>query len=54
MRRLMLAAGQARKGPIHEEERIETAHAMEPYSWYPQRAGRVDLVIERGMRIGPS
>ncbi len=47
-----LAGGQARKGPIHEEERVETAHAMEPYSWYPQRAGRVDLVLERARETG--
>jgi alkylation response protein AidB-like acyl-CoA dehydrogenase len=25
---------------------------MEPYRWYPQRAGRVDLVIERAKETG--
>ena len=25
---------------------------MEPYKWYPQRAGRVDLVIERAKETG--
>jgi alkylation response protein AidB-like acyl-CoA dehydrogenase len=27
---------------------------MEPYKWYPQRAGRVDLVIERAKAAGLS
>ena len=38
--------GQAsdRPGRIYDEERAEIATAMEPYKWYPQRAGRVDLV----------
>ena len=35
------------KGLIYDEERAENATVMEPYKWYPQRAGRVDLVIER-------
>ena len=25
---------------------------MEPYKWYPQRAGRVDLVVERAKATG--
>ena len=25
---------------------------MEPYKWYPQRAGRVDLVLERAKETG--
>jgi alkylation response protein AidB-like acyl-CoA dehydrogenase len=36
-----------RVGKIYDEERAETATVMEPYKWYPQRAGRVDLVVER-------
>ncbi|HEY0425803.1 MAG TPA: acyl-CoA dehydrogenase family protein [Rhodopila sp.] len=46
--------GQAsdRKGRIYDEERGETATVMEPYKWYPQRAGRVDLVIERAKATG--
>ena len=32
-----------RKGRIYEEEKAEIATTMEPYKWYPQRAGRVDL-----------
>ena len=34
-------------GRIYREERAETEIALEPYKWYPQRAGRVDLVVER-------
>jgi alkylation response protein AidB-like acyl-CoA dehydrogenase len=41
-----------RPGRIYEEERQEIATVMEPYKWYPQRAGRVDLVIERAKATG--
>jgi alkylation response protein AidB-like acyl-CoA dehydrogenase len=41
-----------RKGRIYEEERAEIATVMEPYKWYPQRAGRVDLVLERAKEAG--
>jgi alkylation response protein AidB-like acyl-CoA dehydrogenase len=41
-----------REGRIYEEERAEIATVMEPYKWYPQRAGRVDLVIERAKETG--
>lgn len=46
--------GQAsnRGGRIYDEERAENATVMEPYKWYPQRAGRVDLVIERARSVG--
>ena len=37
----------ALQGRIYDEERSETAIVMEPYKWYPQRAGRVDLIVER-------
>ena len=40
------------KGPIYEEERQEIATVMEPYKWYPQRAGRVDLVMSRAIETG--
>ena len=30
----------------------EFAIANEPYTWYPQRAGRVDLVLQRAMETG--
>jgi alkylation response protein AidB-like acyl-CoA dehydrogenase len=42
----------SRKGRIYEEERAEIATTMEPYKWYPQRAGRVDLVLERARATG--
>ena len=40
------------KGPIYDEERAEIATVNEPYKWYPQRAGRVDLVLERAKATG--
>ncbi|TMJ21498.1 MAG: acyl-CoA dehydrogenase [Alphaproteobacteria bacterium] len=40
------------KGRIYEEERAEIATTMEPYKWYPQRAGRVDLVLPRAKQTG--
>ncbi len=39
-------------GRIHAEERAELEIANQPYTWYPQRAGRVDLVIERAKETG--
>jgi len=44
--------GSDRRGRTYDEERAETATVMEPYKWYPQRAGRVDLVIERAKASG--
>jgi alkylation response protein AidB-like acyl-CoA dehydrogenase len=48
--------GQARgsdlPGRIYAEEREEIAIALEPYRWYPQRAGRVDLVMQRAVATG--
>jgi alkylation response protein AidB-like acyl-CoA dehydrogenase len=51
---LMRQATKASERPerIYEEERAEIATIMEPYRWYPQRAGRVDLVIERAKATG--
>lgn len=40
------------KGRIYDEERAEIATVMEPYKWYPQRAGRVDLVMQRAKETG--
>jgi alkylation response protein AidB-like acyl-CoA dehydrogenase len=40
------------KGRIYDEERAEIATVMEPYKWYPQRAGRVDLIVERAKATG--
>lgn len=41
-----------RRGRVHAEEEAETAIAMEPYRWYPQRAGRVDLILQRAKETG--
>jgi alkylation response protein AidB-like acyl-CoA dehydrogenase len=37
---------------IYREEAQEIAIDLEPYKWYPQRTGRVDLVIERAKETG--
>jgi len=42
----------AGRGRVLEEARAEHARIMEPYTWYPQRAGRVDLVLERARAVG--
>ncbi len=44
--------GSDKPGRAYEEERAEIATVMEPYKWYPQRAGRVDLVVERAKATG--
>ncbi len=46
------AASSTSKGRAYDEERIEFATTNEPYKWYPQRAGRVDLVLERARATG--
>lgn len=46
------AMGSGKQGRIYDEERAEIATVMEPYKWYPQRAGRVDLIIERARQEG--
>lgn len=40
------------EGRIHDEERAEIKTVMEPYKWYAQRAGRVDLVLLRARETG--
>ena len=37
---------------IYREEAREIETDLEPYKWYPQRAGRVDLIIERAKETG--
>jgi alkylation response protein AidB-like acyl-CoA dehydrogenase len=37
---------------IYREEAREIETDLEPYKWYPQRAGRVDLIIERAKKTG--
>jgi alkylation response protein AidB-like acyl-CoA dehydrogenase len=37
---------------IYQEAAEEAAIALQPYTWYPQRTGRVDLLIERAKATG--
>jgi len=46
------ATATERQGRIYDEERAEVATTMEPYKWYPQRAGRVDLILKRAKETG--
>jgi alkylation response protein AidB-like acyl-CoA dehydrogenase len=46
------AMGTDRPERAYVEERAELATAMAPYKWYPQRMGRVDLVMERAKATG--
>ena len=39
-------------GPIYDQYREELAIALAPYTWYPQRAGRVDLALPRALAGG--
>ncbi len=39
-------------GRIYDEQRAEVKTVMEPYLWYPQRAGRVDLAFGRARDSG--
>ncbi|MCY3966307.1 MAG: acyl-CoA dehydrogenase family protein [Acidobacteria bacterium] len=41
-----------KQGPIYEEYEEELRIAAEPYTWYPQREGRVDLVVPRARETG--
>ena len=41
-----------KQGPIYEEYEEELRIATEPYTWYPQREGRVDLVLPRARETG--
>ncbi|MFM7119577.1 MAG: acyl-CoA dehydrogenase family protein [Gammaproteobacteria bacterium] len=41
-----------RAGPIYVEYADELRIAMAPYTWYPQRAGRVDLLLPRARETG--
>ena len=44
--------GSDRPERAYAEERAEIATTMEPYKWYPQRAGRVDLILPRARETG--
>ncbi len=39
-------------GRVVEEARIEAAEYNKTYEWYPQRAGRIDLLVERAQAAG--
>ena len=41
-----------KEGPIYQELAAELEIANEPYTWYPQREGRVDLVLPRAKETG--
>lgn len=41
-----------RPDPIYREQAEEISVAQAPYTWYPQRGGRVDLIIERAKETG--
>ncbi len=45
-------AANPRPGRIYQEERAEIEVALAPYKWYPNRAGRVDLVLPRARETG--
>lgn len=40
------------EGRIYQEEAAENATLMAPYKWYPQRAGRVDLILPPARETG--
>jgi alkylation response protein AidB-like acyl-CoA dehydrogenase len=46
------SSGVESEGSIYAEVAAENAIALEPYRWYPQRAGRVDLLVERARETG--
>jgi alkylation response protein AidB-like acyl-CoA dehydrogenase len=46
------ALGSDKPGRVYEEERAEIAVALAPYKWYPNRAGRVELVVPRAQDLG--
>lgn len=41
-----------RVGRIYDEYEAEVKIANEPYTWYPQRQGRVDLILPRARQTG--
>ncbi len=43
---------QRRSGRIYQEYAKELEIANEPYTWYPQRTGRVDLLLDRARETG--
>ena len=52
MRSLSLAASAS--GRVVDEARAEAAEYLKTYEWYPQRAGRADIVADRAAATGTS
>ncbi|HPU50005.1 MAG TPA: acyl-CoA dehydrogenase family protein [Burkholderiaceae bacterium] len=46
------SAGSDKAGRAYDEERAELAVALAPYKWYPNRAGRVELIVPRAKETG--
>jgi len=46
------AAKAVSPAPIYQQYQEELEIANEPYKWYPQRAGRVDLILQRANETG--
>ncbi len=46
------AMGSDTPGRVYAEEREEIAVSLAPYKWYPNRAGRIDLIIQRATDTG--
>jgi alkylation response protein AidB-like acyl-CoA dehydrogenase len=49
---LASTSGQGRTGRVWDEAREEAQHLRAPYKWYPQRAGRVDLLVPHALASG--
>src|SRR5262249_56007025 len=47
-----IASGRRFTGRAWRETIAERVAVSEPHKWYPQRAGRTDLVIERAVAAG--
>ena len=50
--RSLVQSDQLSEGRVYDEYREEMRVANEPYVWYPQRQGRVDLVLPRATVTG--
>ncbi|MBF66973.1 MAG: acyl-CoA dehydrogenase [Gammaproteobacteria bacterium] len=50
--RSLVQSDQLSEGRVYDEYREEMRVANEPYVWYPQRQGRVDLVLPRATETG--
>ena len=49
---LASSATGSHEGRVWREALEEAAHLRAPYKWYPQRAGRVDLLVPRAIATG--